>query len=113
MWQEILENMGYKVFPHTVSQEALEEFRAEPQKFDLVITDQTMPHLTGFDMAVEMLKIRPGLPIVLCTGYSEVVTAEKAKTAGIREYVMKPLSISELTGAIRRALGTESAAIKA
>jgi PAS domain S-box-containing protein len=113
MWQEILENMGYKVFPHTVSQEALEEFRAEPQKFDLVITDQTMPHLTGFDMGVEMLKIRPGLPIVLCTGYSEVVTAEKAKTAGIREYVMKPLSISELTGAIRRALGTESAAIKA
>jgi CheY-like chemotaxis protein len=113
MWQEILENMGYKVFPHTVSQEALEAFRAEPQKFDLVITDQTMPHLTGFDMAVAMLKIRPGLPIVLCTGYSEVVTAEKAKTAGIREYVMKPLSISELTGAIRRALGTESAAIKA
>ncbi len=113
MWQEILENMGYKVYSYTVSHEALEAFRAEPQKFDLVITDQTMPHLTGFDMAVEMLGIRPGLPVVLCTGYSEVVTPEKAKAAGIREYVMKPLSISELTGAIRRALGTERAAIKA
>jgi PAS domain S-box-containing protein len=113
MWQEILENMGYDVYPHTVSQEALEAFRAEPGKFDLVITDQTMPQMTGFNMAAEMLKIRRDLPVVLCTGYSEVVTPEKAKAAGIREYVMKPLSISELTGAIRRALGTESAAIKA
>jgi DNA-binding NtrC family response regulator len=63
-------------------------------------------------MAKEMMKLRPDLPIILCTGYSELVTPEKAKEAGIREYVMKPLSISELTGAIRRALGTESAAIK-
>lgn len=112
MWEEILENMGYEVDPHKDSQEALEAFRAQPEKYDLVITDQTMPYLTGFELAKEMLRIRPDLPIILCTGYSETVTPEKAKGAGIREYVMKPLSISELTGAIRRALGTESAAIK-
>ena len=113
MWQEILESMGFEVVSHTVSQEALEAFRVQPEKYDLVITDQTMPHMAGFELAKEMLKIRADLPIILCTGYSEVVTPEKAKEAGIREYVMKPLSISELTGAIRRALGTESASIKA
>ena len=113
MWQEILENMGFEVEPHTISQEALEAFRTQPEKYDLVITDQTMAHMTGFELAKEMLKIRPDLPIILCTGYSELVTPDRAKEAGIREYVMKPLSISELTGAIRRALGTESASIMA
>lgn len=112
MWEEILKNMGYEVDPYTSSQEALQAFRAEPEKYDLIVTDQTMPQMTGFDMAKEMLKLRPDMPIILCTGYSELVTPEKAKEAGIREYVMKPLSITELTGAIRRALGTESAAIK-
>jgi PAS domain S-box-containing protein len=113
MWQEILENMGFEVDPYTASQDALEAFRAQPEKYDLVITDQTMAHMTGFELAKAMLEIRPEFPIILCTGYSELVTPEKAKAAGIREYVMKPLSISELTGAIRRALGMESASLKA
>lgn len=107
MWQEILENMGYQVDSYKASQEALEAFRARPDKYDLVITDQTMAQMTGFELAKEMLRIRPDIPIILCTGYSDVVSPEKAKEAGIREYVMKPLSISELTGAIRRALGTD------
>uniref|UniRef100_A0A7C3SHL5 histidine kinase n=1 Tax=Desulfobacca acetoxidans TaxID=60893 RepID=A0A7C3SHL5_9BACT len=112
MWQEILENMGYEVEAYKSSHEALEAFRARPEKYHLVITDQTMAHMTGFELAKEMLRIRPDIPIILCTGYSEVVSPEKAKEAGIREYVMKPLSISELTGAIRRALGTESTSLK-
>ncbi len=113
MWQEILESMGFEVEPYTVSQNALEAFRAQPEYYDLVITDQTMPHMTGFELAKEMLQVRPDLPVILCTGYSDVVTPEKAESAGIREYVMKPLSISELTGAIRRALGMASASFKA
>jgi CheY-like chemotaxis protein len=107
MWQEILGALGFRVTATTSSQEALEIFRRDPQAFDLVITDQTMPHLTGLELAQEVLSLRPQLPIILCTGFSELVTPEKAKKAGIREYIMKPLSISELTGAISRALGQE------
>jgi PAS domain S-box-containing protein len=104
MWQEILEGLGFEVKATTSSLEALQAFRTDPDRYDLVITDQTMARLTGFELAREILKVRPDLPVILCTGFSEVVSPEKAKALGIKEFVMKPLTINELTAAIRRAL---------
>lgn len=105
MGQRTLERLGYKVTAKTGSQEALEAFRAAPGDFDLVITDQTMPNMAGDALARELLQIRPDLPIILCTGFSHVVTPEKAKALGIREFLMKPLLARELGEAIRRVLG--------
>jgi two-component system cell cycle sensor histidine kinase/response regulator CckA len=87
--------------------EALEMFKKNPQDFDLVIADQTMPQMTGLELARELLGLRPELPVILVTGFSQVVTPEKAKAIGIRDFIMKPLSISELTNAISQALGKE------
>ena len=105
MWQEILESLGFRVTATTSPLDALELFRREPENIDLVITDQTMPQMTGLELTKELLSLRPDLAIILVTGFSELVTPEKAKDIGIREYIMKPLSISELTNAISRALG--------
>ncbi|MDP3029139.1 MAG: GAF domain-containing protein, partial [Deltaproteobacteria bacterium] len=91
MIKQMIESLGYKVAGRTSSIEALEAFRAQPDKFDLVITDQTMPNMTGKMLAKELLRIRPDIPIILCTGYSELITEEKAKAMGIRELVMKPV----------------------
>jgi PAS domain S-box-containing protein len=107
MWKEILESLGYRMTVTTRPLEALETFKENPQDFDLVIADQTMPQMTGLELAQELLALRPELPIILVTGFSQLVTPEKAKAAGIREYIMKPLSISELTNAISQALGKE------
>jgi CheY-like chemotaxis protein len=107
MWKEILESLGYRMTVTTKPLKALQLFKENPQGFDLVIADQTMPQLTGLELAEELLKLRPGLPIILVTGFSELVTPEKAKKAGIQDYIMKPLSISELTNAISKALGKE------
>ncbi|MFW2368595.1 MAG: response regulator, partial [Desulforhopalus sp.] len=97
----VLESMGYNVLAITDSRQALDLFRETPQEFDLVITDQTMPGITGGDLAAEMLQIRPELPIILCTGYSTIMTKEKARELGIREFVYKPLTQKEIAGLIR------------
>ncbi|RMH32541.1 MAG: response regulator [Nitrospirae bacterium] len=102
--QELLSLLGYQVEVRTNSLEALELFRENPDRFDLVITDQTMPLMTGEQLARELLKIRPGLPIILCTGFSHTVTAEKAKALGIRAYLMKPLAIRDLAPIVRHVL---------
>jgi two-component system cell cycle sensor histidine kinase/response regulator CckA len=107
MWKEILESLGYRMTVTTKPLQALQWFKENPQDFDLVIADQTMPQLTGLELAEELLSLRPGLPIILVTGFSELVTPEKAKKAGIQDYIMKPLSISELTNAISKALGKD------
>ncbi len=99
-----LERHGYRVTAQENSREALALFSKEPTAFDLVITDQTMPDLTGFDMAVEMLRIRPDLPIILCTGYSSIVSEEKAKAAGIRGFAEKPVLGNVLAHLIREVL---------
>jgi two-component system cell cycle sensor histidine kinase/response regulator CckA len=99
----MLERLGYKVTATTSSVEALETFRADPEKFDLIITDQTMPTMTGEMLAKEIIGIKPDTPLVLCTGYSEMITKEKTKALGIRELVTKPILISNLAEAIRRA----------
>jgi len=106
--RQALERLGYKVTTRTSSLEALGLFKAQPDKFDLVVTDQTMPQMTGVEMAREMLKIKPDLPIVLCTGFSEQISAEKAKTMGIKRFVMKPLVVREVAEVVRAALDEKS-----
>jgi CheY-like chemotaxis protein len=102
--QKMLEHLGYSVTAQNGSVEALEVFRIHPEKFDLVITDQTMPDMTGAQLAQKLLDIRPDIPIILCTGFSEVITEERAKGIGIREYVMKPVVMSEISKTIRKVL---------
>jgi PAS domain S-box-containing protein len=102
--RKTLEYLGYEVVVRTSSLEALELFRAKADQFDLVITDMTMPNMTGEGLAREILGIRPGMPIILCTGFSEHMSGEKAKALGIREFVMKPLVMVDLAKAIRKAL---------
>ena len=100
----MLELVGYSVTAATSSAEALDLFRSEPQGFDLVITDMTMPGLTGKDLAREMFGIRSDIPIILCTGFSEMVNEKNAKQSGIREFIMKPYTVSSLDRAIHQAL---------
>jgi YesN/AraC family two-component response regulator len=80
------------VTAHTSSLVALNAFQNEPDRFDVVITDQTMPGMTGVDLAQRMLQIRPDLPIILCTGYSNLVNEAQAKACGIKGFAMKPLT---------------------
>ncbi len=101
-----LERLGYQVTAKTDSVEALELFRTQPDFFDLVITDQTMPRLTGEQFAKELLRIKPDMPIILCTGYSSKVNKERAKTLGIKAFAMKPVDKAELAQLIRTVLGT-------
>jgi len=102
--REILERLGYEVTVRTSSIEALELFRARSNRFDLVITDMTMPNMTGDRLAQELLKIRPDIPVLLCTGFSEHITEERAKAIGIRELLLKPLAMTELAKTMRRLL---------
>ena len=99
-----LERLGYKVTSLANGTEAINIFRANPFLFDLVITDQTMPGMSGIQLASELLAIRHDLPIILCTGHSDAVSPESAKEVGVREYLMKPLSRKELAGAVRKVL---------
>ena len=101
-----LSRLGYEVVATTSSMEALAIFRKEPDAFDLVITDYTMPNLTGMDLAMELLKVRTTIPIILCTGQSDTISPEKAKEIGIRGFLMKPLANRELAQAVRRVLDT-------
>lgn len=86
----MLELLCYDVTVRTSSREALELFKVRSGFFDLVITDMNMPSMTGARLSVELLKIRPGIPIILCTGLSHVISVEKARKIGIRAFAMKP-----------------------
>ena len=102
--KERLRYLGYRVVTRTSSIEALDLFQKHPEQFDLVITDIIMPVMTGDKLALEFLKIRKDIPIILCTGYSEHMTEEKAKGLGIREFIMKPFEIEDLAKTIRKVL---------
>ncbi len=104
MGQELLEELGYDVTVKTSSTEAFALFKAEPSRFDLVITDQTMPDLTGIDFATAILALRPGMPIIMCTGYSHLIDADKAEAAGVRAFALKPLTKQEIAKTIRKVL---------
>ncbi len=103
----MLTALGYDVIARTSSIEALEAFRAGPDKFDLVITDQAMPNLTGIELSKELIQLRPDIPIILCTGFSETVSPEKAQTLGIRELILKPISRDQLAITVRKVLTKE------
>jgi PAS domain S-box-containing protein len=100
----MLERLGYTVKVRTNSLEALEAFRANPDEFDLLITDQTMPHMTGSELARKIMHIRQDIPIILCSGFSQKMNKAKAQKMGIRAFVMKPLIMSELAQIIRTVL---------
>ncbi len=104
MGKETLEELGYHVTVRTSSAEALALFRSDPSKFDLVITDQTMPEMAGAELAREILTIRPDMPIIMCTGFSYVVDADSARAAGIEAFVMKPLTKKEIGRTVRKVL---------
>jgi signal transduction histidine kinase/DNA-binding response OmpR family regulator len=104
MGKDMLEYLGYRVETRTSSVEALALFSANPHRFDLVVTDLTMPNITGDKLAAELMRIRPGIPIVVCTGYSEKIMDEQAKSMGISTCVMKPILMAEMAKAIRDAL---------
>jgi PAS domain S-box-containing protein len=102
MGKDMLERLGYTVTAHNHSIEAMDEFLEDPTKFDLVITDQTMPGLTGTDLARRMLTTRPDLPIILCTGFSHVIDEEAAKALGIKEFTFKPVTKASIGLLIRK-----------
>ncbi len=102
--KRMLQRLGYEVTVRTSSIEALEAFRAQPDKYDLLVTDMTMPNMTGVDLSKELLRIRPDVPIILCTGFSEMITEDKAKQRGIKALVMKPLVLREMAETVRRVL---------
>ncbi len=102
--QEILMLLGYDVVVCTSSVEALDVFRMAPQRFDLVITDQTMPHMTGEELALELRRLRSDIPIILCTGFSHIIHAERAQELGIDAFLMKPLAMQELARVIQQVL---------
>jgi signal transduction histidine kinase/CheY-like chemotaxis protein len=104
MEQQMLENLGYEVTARTDSTEALKEFSEKPQNFDLVITDMTMPHITGDELAQKLLDIKPDIPVILCTGFNEDITEEKALAMGIQKFVMKPVIKNDLASTIRTVL---------
>jgi PAS domain S-box-containing protein len=104
MCKLMMESLGYEVETRTSSIEALELFRAKPDHFHLVITDMTMPHMTGDKLATEILHIRPNIPIIISTGFSEKITEKKAKALGIKALVMKPVIRDNLAVIIRKVI---------
>lgn len=102
--QDMLEELGYDVTTKTSSVEALNQFSAQPDKFDLVITDQTMPEMTGIELAKQMLRIRPDIPVILATGFSKMITEENIRNSGIREYLKKPIVFHDLENVVRDVL---------
>ena len=105
---EILAQLGYEVVPAASGHEALEIFETDPDGFDLVITDMVMPKMTGLELAKRLSRLRPGIPIILCTGFSASVDGKAKRNAGIRHTLMKPLLASELTGAIERVMNVNT-----
>ena len=105
--QQILERLGYTVDARSDSNEALEAFRENSDGFDLVITDYTMPEMTGENLAKAILGIRPDVPVILCTGFSEQIDEEKSKAIGIRAFVMKPIIMGEMAKTIRQVLDND------
>ncbi len=104
MNKRMLENLGYKVTAMTSSADTLDAFQKEPDSYDLLLTDMTMPHMTGAELSEKILAIRPDIPIIICTGFSELINEEKAKNIGINSFVMKPVIKNDLAKAVRKEL---------
>jgi CheY-like chemotaxis protein len=105
MVQQMLSRLGYQTTVRTSSIEALAAFKADPYGFDLLLTDMTMPNMTGLQLAAMVKSIRPDLPVVVCTGFSEQLDDAKCAALGISMYLMKPVAKRAVAEAIRKALG--------
>jgi CheY-like chemotaxis protein len=101
----MLELLGYRVVAATNSMEALKIFMERPEEFDAVVTDMTMPNMTGVELARKVMEVRPEIPIILCTGYSDLINKEKAKDLGIKGFVMKPFNLLGLGTMLKHVLG--------
>ena len=110
--QQMLERLGYRVDISESGLAALEVFRGDPDGFDLIITDYTMPEMTGTDLTKAVMNIRDDIPVILSTGFSEHINEEKAKALGIRAFVMKPIVMSEMAETIRKVLDGDKYALK-
>jgi len=104
MMHLMLEKLGYQVISRKSSIEALDTFRKQPKKFDLVITDQTMPEMTGLELVRQLILIRPDIPVIISTGYSQTIEEDNAGALGIGAYVMKPVRVREIAVKIRKVL---------
>ena len=104
MGKQMLEGLGYKVKAETSSMKALETFKSAPEKYDLVITGMTLPKMAGDEFSRELIRIRPDIPIILCTGYSEAITEQRALQIGIRALLMKPVNMQTMAKTIRDVL---------
>ncbi len=102
--EQLLGKLGYQVEVRTSAVEALKLFKTNSDRFDLVITDMTMPHMTGDVLAAEIRKIRPDIPVILCTGYSKAISDERAKEIGINAFLMKPVVNIQLAKTVRKVL---------
>lgn len=102
--RELLHSLGYKVTTCSSSSDALQKLKRVGNTFDCIITDQTMPQLSGIELARKAIVLRPQLPVILCTGYSTTVDEHIAHDAGIMVFLMKPLTIRELSDALSMAL---------
>jgi len=104
MGKQMLESLGYKVFLESSSIKALEAFKSDPGKYDLVISGLTMPEMSGDKLAEELIRLKPGIPIILCTGYSELITEEKTRQIGVRAFLTKPVAMRKMAETVRMAL---------
>jgi CheY-like chemotaxis protein len=107
MSKRLLESLGYQVTAKTDSLDAFSAFQRRPDAFDFVLTDMTMPQMTGDELSKKMLVVRPDIPVVICTGFSELIDENKAKEIGVRALVMKPFTKKELAQSVREVLGDE------
>lgn len=105
--REMLEELGYTITSRTGSIDALEAFRANPERYDLVITDMNMPNMDGADLSVNLRNLRPDIPIIICTGYSSKIDPERAEAIGVRRLLQKPISFEDLAVAVREALSIQ------
>lgn len=102
--QMMLEKLGYQVTVRTSSPDALAAFKANPDNFDLVISDRGMPNMTGEQLAGGLISIRLGIPIVLCTGFSNENDVKRAKAMGVKGFLMKPVATGDLAEMVRKVL---------
>jgi CheY-like chemotaxis protein len=104
---KLLESLGYRVEVRSNGVEALEFFRTNPERFDLIITDMTMPGMTGEQLASQLMSIRPDIPVILCTGFSARMDEKKANAMGIRSFVLKPIIKSDIARIVRMVLDAD------
>ncbi len=104
MLSMMLEKLGYQVTTRTSCLDALDTFRDNPSKYDLVISDRGMPNMTGDQLARELILIKPGIPIIICTGYSDENDVKRAKAMDVKGFLMKPVAIGDLAEMVRKVL---------